>query len=105
MKQVNIDFRGSVTELVSFLQETFSNPDGITLQISGRVILVGSEAIGIANTLRCPDMAPKIADRLDHFKSMVKDEHRIQAIKELRDLTGCLLEDAKKAIEGLKGTS
>lgn len=97
----DVDFQGTLPELIAWVEATFKNPNGIQLRVNVNLSAPPADATFAAQqramrALYDRDMSAKtarvIADRL-------KAGLKIDAIKELRTATGLGLSEAKRFIE------
>jgi ribosomal protein L7/L12 len=74
----------STTDLASFLKEKLATPPSVS---------VPSGTLGLSN-------APAILRKMSTIMAYVANGQKINAIKEVRELFGCGLKEAKDVVEG-----
>lgn len=104
---IQMSFDGTLTEFIEFVRDTFKDTDRIKLD-SSIVALVHNkltpdemvvERLMAHMTGTPPGAKVKALAALPDIRSCVSSGHKIQAIKALREATGCGLKEAKDAIE------
>lgn len=107
--KVTVEFTGNVTNLMSFLEATFKDPNGLTLNVSAVLTAKAGKTPEEALVDEClkrmtgcmPTAREEFLKALPEIIEAAKDPNgMIKAIKAIRTATGCGLKEGKDAVEG-----